>query len=280
MDPRDAPPGVDPEQSSVARVYDYLLGGKYHYEIDRQVAEQVARTMPDVAALARVNRHLLTRVCRFLSHHTGIKQFLDIGCGMPGTENVHEIVQRADPQTKVLYVDYDPVVAAHARAMLDENEFTEFVQGDVFDPVSILEQATVSEHLDWDEPIALLFMAVLHHDGGGDRGRAAAATQVLIDQLPSGSYVAISHLLDPADGSEDDRTVAEVLDVVHGTSMKDVTARTRAEIKELFHGTELIPSGPNQPADIELAARWWPDGPPGDLSVAERILAAGVAKKP
>ncbi|SFQ28759.1 SAM-dependent methyltransferase [Amycolatopsis rubida] len=278
-DAKYAPPGVDPNKSSIARVYDYFLGGNCWYQEDLDTANRILQALPDAKDLALVNRRLLTRVCRFLSH-AGIRQFLDIGSGLPTAENVHQIVQRADPTARVLYVDYDPVVAAHGRAILADNENTELIQADAFDPQSILQDVKVQDHLNWDEPIALLYMAVLHHHYSDDRSIAAAATQPLIEQLPPGSYVAISHLLDPHDGSEDDETVKDVLDVVHSSTMKDVTARTIDEITELFHGTELIPPGPDTPAEVVLAARWWPDGPPGDLSVAQRILAAGVAKKP
>ncbi|GAA1033947.1 MULTISPECIES: SAM-dependent methyltransferase [Amycolatopsis] len=276
----NAPPGVNPNQSSAARVYDYLLGGKDNYEIDRQVAREAARVMPDIAETARVNRHLMTRICRFLAYHAGVRQYIDCGSGMPTAENVHQIVQRADTAAKVVYVDYDPVVASHGRALLDENEFTEYIQADFFDPPSILDHPTVNEHLDWDQPIAVLFLLALHHQTG-DREVPAKVTKEFIDRLPSGSYVAISHLLDAHDGSEDDEAVQGIIESIHNGSMKDVSSRTRAEIKELFHDMELIPSGPNKPAEIVPVVEWWPDGPLlGDPTVAQRIVAVGVARKP
>ncbi|SFQ30749.1 SAM-dependent methyltransferase [Amycolatopsis rubida] len=280
-DAKYAPPGVDPNQASIARVYDYFLGGNCWYEKGLEAVNKILRELPDAKELAWVNRNLLTRVCRFLSQ-TGVRQFLDIGSGLPTAENVHQIVQRADPTARVLYVDYDPVVAAHGRAILAENDNTEFVLADAFDPPSILQNPVVRDHLNWDEPIALLYMAVLHHrycDTPADRAVAAAATLPLIDALPPGSYVAISHLIDPHDGSDDDTTVKNVLGAVDSSSMKNVTALTLPEIEALFHDTELIPPGPHQPAGIVRAALWWPDGPLGELSPAQRILAAGVAKK-
>ncbi|WP_406639203.1 SAM-dependent methyltransferase [Amycolatopsis sp. WGS_07] len=276
-----APPGVSPDQSSAARVYDYFLGGKDNYEIDRRVARELAAVMPDVAETARVNRHLLTRVCRFLAFQAGVRQYIDCGSGMPTSENVHQIVQRADPTAKVIYVDYDPVVASHGRAMLDENEFTEYVQADFFDPPSILEHPTVQRHLDWGEPIAVLFLLALHHHCDDQREKPAAATKEFIDRLPSGSYVAISHLLDPHDGSEDEQTVQALVDAIHCGSMKNVAARTRKQIRELFHGLELIPSARGRDEGIVPVAEWWPDGPLlGEPTVAQRIVAVGVGKKP
>ncbi|ATY17039.1 hypothetical protein CU254_41380 (plasmid) [Amycolatopsis sp. AA4] len=275
----NVPPGVNPNESSAARVYDYLLGGKDNYEIDRQVAREAARVMPDIAETARVNRHLMTRVCRFLAYHARIRQFIDCGSGMPTAENVHQIVQRADPTAKVVYVDYDPVVASHGRALLDENEFTEYLEADFFDPPSILDHPTVNEHLDWNEPIAVLFLLALHHHTD-DRELAGKVTKEFIDRLPSGSYVAISHLLDPHDGSEDDHVVQGLLESVRNGSMKDVSARTRAEIKDLFHDLELIPTGPKKPGGVVPVVEWWPDGPLlGKPTVAQRIVAVGVARK-
>ncbi|WP_051791217.1 SAM-dependent methyltransferase [Amycolatopsis jejuensis] len=276
----NTPVGVNPNESSVARVYDYLLGGKDNYEIDRRVATEIARRMPEAPQAALENRNFLIRVCRFLAFNAGVRQYIDCGSGLPTTENVHQVVQRAQAEAKVVYVDYDPVVASHGRALLDENDFTEYLQADFFDPPSILDHPTVRDHLDWDEPIAVLFIAALHHHKG-DRNLPADVTKQFIDRLPSGSYLAITHLLDPHDGSADDETVQDLVEVIRNGSMKDVTSRTRDEIEELFHGLPLVPTGPGQPAEIVSVAQWWPDGPLlGDPTIAQRILACGVARKP
>ncbi|WP_336159903.1 SAM-dependent methyltransferase [Amycolatopsis sp. VC5-11] len=275
------PPGTNPNRASASRVYDFLLAGKDSYEIDRQVAREAARVVPDVAEAARVSRQALSRICRFLAERAGVRQFIDCGCGLPSVDNVHEIVQRADPTAKVVYVDYDPVVAVHARARLLDNEFNEFVRGDFFDPPSVLDHPTVNEHLDWNQPIAVLFMLALHHHYEGDRDLPAKVTKEFIDRLPSGSYVAISHLLDAHDGSEEDEAVQRIIESVHSSSMNDVSSRTRTEIKDLFHGLELIPSGPNKPAEIVPVVDWWPDGPLLSApTVAHRIVGVGVGRKP
>jgi len=279
-DPLNAPPGVDPTKSSVARLYDYLLGGKDNYEIDRQVARELAVAVPEIAQTALENRNFLIRACRFLAFNAGVRQYIDCGSGLPTTENVHQVVQRADPSAKVVYVDYDPVVASHGRALLDENDFTEYIEADIFDPKSILDNPTVRSHLDWNEPIAVLFIAALHHHKG-ERGVPAEVTKEFVDRLPSGSYLAITHLIDANDSSADDQAVQDLVQAIHKGAMKDVTSRTREEITELFHGLEMIPTGPGRPAEIVAISDWWPDGPRlGEQTVAQRIMAGGVARKP
>jgi hypothetical protein len=279
-DEANAPAGVDPNQSSVARVYDYLLGGKDNYQVDRKVAEQITQVMPEVADVARENRNFLIRACRFLANNGRIRQYLDCGSGLPTAENVHHAVQRIHRDARVFYVDYDPVVAAHGRALTSDSENTEYLEADIFSPGNILDNPLVQTRLDWDEPIAVLFVAALHHYKG-DRGRPAEVTKEFIDRLPSGSYVVISHVLDPHDASEDDAKLQETLDVIKQGSMRDITSRTRQEILELFHGLELVSPGPRKEAEIVPLSQWWPDGPLlVEPTIAQRIMAGGVARKP
>lgn len=274
----NAPVGVDPARASVARVYDYMLGGKDNYDIDRQTFEQMKAALPEVIEVARANRAFLIRVVRFLATQTDVTQFLDCGSGLPTAENVHQVAQRLNPETKVVYVDNDPVVIAHGRALLAENELTEFVAGDIFQPHSILDHQVVRSHLDWQQPIALFQLATLHHHKG-ERHEPAEVMKQYIDALPSGSYVAISHLLDPE--SEDTKVAKELEDAVARGSLGGATWRTRAEITELFHGLELVkPSLVDEPGVVELVD-WWADGPMlKPRNVAHRIIAGGVARKP
>ncbi|GAB2995893.1 SAM-dependent methyltransferase [Amycolatopsis acidiphila] len=277
VDP-NAPVGVDPARASVARVYDYMLGGKDNYEIDRQTYEQMKAALPEVVDVALANRAFLIRVVRFLATQTDIAQFLDCGSGLPTAENIHQVAQRLNPETKVVYVDNDPVVIAHGRALLAENELTEFVTGDIFQPRSILDNQVVRTHLDWNQPIALFQLATLHHHKG-DRHAPAEVMREYIDALPSGSYVAISHLLDPE--TEDTEVARELEDAVTRGSLGGATWRTRDEITELFHGLEIVkPSPIADPGVVELVD-WWADGPMlKPRNVAHRIIAGGVARKP
>ncbi|RJQ85065.1 SAM-dependent methyltransferase [Amycolatopsis panacis] len=272
VDP-NTPVGVDPNRASVARIYDYALGGSTNYEIDRKTFSQLNEAMPGLWDAATENRAYLIRVCRFLATHAGITQYLDCGSGLPTSENVHQVVQRLQPDAKVVYVDNDPVVAAHGRALLQDNDRTRFVAGDIFDRASILENEVVQTHLDWTKPIALLFFLALHHYQG-DRHRPAEIMRDYVDALPSGSYVAISHFYDA--GPEGDPEALRALqEAVANGAMNGVTARTREEILEMVEGLDLI-----EPGFVEVR-NWWSDGPQLTApSNAQRIIAGLVARKP
>jgi len=268
----DAPVGVDPTRASVARVYDALLGGKDNYEIDRKAAAEMRSAVPHVADLAHANRHFLIRMCRFIATQTGIAQYLDCGSGLPTAENSHQVVQRLNPESKVVYVDNDPVVLAHGRALLEEDERTKLVEADIYEPRTVLDHPVVRSHLDWSQPIALFQLATLH-SYNGPRHRPAEIMREYIDALPSGSYVAITHVFDP----EDDNTpaVRALVEAAAKGTLGRGASRTRKEIEELFNGIELVEPG------VVLAADWYADGPRlKPLNLGEQLVAAGVGRKP
>ncbi|MFB9684043.1 SAM-dependent methyltransferase [Amycolatopsis plumensis] len=264
--------GVDPTRASIARVYDAFLLGKDNYEIDREVLHKVQKAAPEAQDLAFENRGFLIRACRFLASQTGITQFLDCGSGLPTAENTHQVVQRINPEIKVVYVDNDPVVLAHGRALLEENENTHFVAEDIFEPQRILEHEVVRQHIDFSQPVALLQMGTLHHFNGPDE-RPAEIMKEYIDALPSGSFVAISHFFDPED--EDSATARKMEDFFLHSPMGSGTFRTQKQIEDLFPGLEMVPPG------VVRCADWWPDGPRlKDLNVAQRTIAGGIGRKP
>jgi SAM-dependent methyltransferase len=266
------PVGVDPTRASIARVYDAFLLGKDNYEIDREVLHKVQKAAPEAQDLAFENRGFLIRACRFLASQTGITQFLDCGSGLPTAENTHQVVQRINPEIRVVYVDNDPVVLAHGRALLEENENTHFVAEDIFEPQRILGNEVVRQHIDFTEPVALLQMGTLHHFNG-DPARPAEIMKEYIDALPSGSFVAISHFFDPDD--EDSATARKMEDFFLHSPMGSGTFRKQAEIEGLFPGLEMVPPG------VVRCADWWPDGPRlKELNVAQRTIAGGIGRKP
>ncbi|MDX3192058.1 SAM-dependent methyltransferase [Streptomyces sp. MN03-5084-2B] len=266
------PVGVDPTRASIARVYDAFLLGKDNYEIDREVLHKVQKAAPEAQDLAFENRGFLIRACRFLASQTGITQFLDCGSGLPTAENTHQVVQRINPEIKVVYVDNDPVVLAHGRALLEENENTHFVAEDIFEPQRILEHEVVRQHIDFSQPVALLQMGTLHHYNGPDE-RPAEIMKEYVDALPSGSFVAISHFFDPED--EDSATARKMEDFFLHSPMGSGTFRTQKEIENLFPGLEMVPPG------VVRCADWWPDGPRlKELNVAQRTIAGGIGRKP
>jgi len=266
------PVGVDPTRASIARVYDAFLLGKDNYEIDREVLHKVQKAAPEAQDLAFENRGFLIRACRFLASQTGITQFLDCGSGLPTAENTHQVVQRINPEIKVVYVDNDPVVLAHGRALLEENENTHFVAEDIFEPQRILEHEVVRQHIDFSQPIAFLQLGTLHHFNGPDE-RPAEIMKEYVDALPAGSFVAISHFFDPED--EDSATARKMEDFFLHSPMGSGTFRTQKQIEDLFPGLEMVPPG------VVRCADWWPDGPRlKDLNVAQRTIAGGIGRKP
>ena len=269
---KTAPVGVDPTRASIARVYDAFLNGKDNYEIDRAVLAQVEEHMPSARELGLENRSFLIRVCRFLATQTNIDQFLDLGSGLPTAENVHQVVQRLRPDAQVVYVDNDPVVLAHGRALLEENENCRFVSEDIFDPKNILGNEDVTHMIDFDRPLALMQMGTLHHYNG-PRSAPAEIMREYIAALPSGSYVALSHFFDPE--NEFSSTARDAEEAFLHSPMGSGTFRTYTELEELFEGLELVEPG------LVRCADWWPDGPRlKPLTAAQRCIAGAVGRKP
>lgn len=268
--PSSIPVGVDTTRASIARVYDAALNGKDNYEIDREVLRQVATVAPQVNDLAWSNRNFLVRACRFLAGQAGITQYLDCGSGLPTAENTHQVVQRLQPDAKVLYIDNDPVVLAHGRALLEENDNTLFLSADIFEPDDVLGLPEVHEFLDFSQPIALIQNGTLHHYIGDD---GPAIMQKYVDALAPGSYTVIAHFYDPQtpEHSEVARKMEEKF--VH-SPMGSGRFRTRDEILAMFPGQELVPPG------LVLCDDWWPDGPRvKPLNQVEECIAGGVGRK-
>lgn len=269
----DIPPSalIDPNKASIARVYDAFLNGKDNYEIDRQVLAGVMKAAPEAKDLATENRAFLIRACRFLASQTGVSQFLDCGSGLPTAENTHQVVQRLNPDATVVYIDNDPVVLAHGRALLEENDRTHFAAGDIFRPQEILNNAVVRKHLDLSEPIAFLQLGTLHHYLG--ERPAADIMREYVEALPSGSYVAISHFLDPE--NEHSAVARRMEDMFLHSPMGSGIFSTAEELQLLFGGLEMVPPG------LTLCADWWPDGPRiKPLNQVQHCIAGGVGRKP
>lgn len=266
------PAYIDTSKASIARVYDAFLNGKDNYDIDREVVRRVRAVAPEAGQMARDNREFLIRVTRFIASQTGITQFLDCGSGLPTAENTHQVAQRIQPEARVVYVDNDPVVLAHGRALLEENDQTHFVAADIFVPGDVLNNEVVREHLDFSQPIALFQLGTIHHYAG-ERSPADIMREY-IDALPSGSYVAISHFLDPR--TEELSPLARRLEQVFLHSpMGTGLFRTRAEIEAMFPGLELVPPG------LTLCVDWWPDGPRiKPLDPVQNCIVGGVGRKP
>jgi hypothetical protein len=256
-----------PDIPSAARVYDYLLGGKDNYPADRAVAESMIAQLPNVRLAVQWNRAFLRRVVRYLVGEAGIRQIVDIGAGLPTVGNTHEIALDASPDARVVYVDHDPVVLAHARNMLQGIPHAAIIEHDLLEPDAILADPALRGMIDFTEPVAFLYLSILHFVS--DEADPAGIIARLLRPFPSGSYVAISHATPD--------TVPEVSDVerVFDEATEQAHVRTRASIAKLVKGMEIIEPGLAWPPE------WRPD--PGDeipANVAESYYCVVVARKP
>jgi S-adenosyl methyltransferase len=233
-----AGPPFDTSVAHHARVYDYLLGGKDNYAADRAAAEATLKVWPEFAFAAQANRAFLGRVIRYLAGEAGIRQFLDIGTGIPTAGNTHQVAQAIAPESRVAYVDYDPIVLAHACALLTSSDTgaTEYIHADLRDSGTILDQAR--QLLDFTKPVAVSLIAILHAIPDADDPHAIVAT--LLDAVPPGSYLAISHagadLLsrESKDGFDD---------VMSRMVQQQLTMRDRAQVMRFFASTDLVEPG-------------------------------------
>ena len=230
-------PAFDTSVAHIARVYDYWLGGKDNFAADRAAAEQAIAAWPDIVLSVRANRAFLARVVRYLAGEAGIRQFLDIGTGIPASSNTHEVAQSVAPESRVVYVDNDPVVLAHARALLTSGPHgvTSYVDADLRDTGRVLSAA--AETLDFSRPVAVMLMAILQHIDDAENPYAIVAT--LLDALPPGSYLALSHPASDIEAEAQGKLAARL----NQTMAEKVTMRGRAQVARFFGGLELVEPG-------------------------------------
>lgn len=267
-----APAGIDTTKPSIARVYDYWIGGKDNFAVDREVAAHVLEVVPDAAGIGRLNRAFLRRVVRHLSAEAGIGQFLDIGSGLPTQGNVHEVARASDPQARVVYVDNDPLVRVHGQALVSGDPLTGFAVADLRRPQEILNDAAVRELIDLDQPLGLLLFGILHHIN--DHEDPAGITAQLRAALPSGSYLAISHFFDPGDGLPEESATARAMEKIFTDNLGTGRWRTRAELLGYFGDLELV-----EPGLVPLPEwRAVPDEAETHLKTYH-LFAGGVARK-
>ena len=259
------PVPFDTSVAHVARVYNYWLGGKDNFAADRAAGEQAIKAFPNIVLSARANRAFLARAVRFLAQEAGVVQFLDIGTGIPSANNTHEVAQAAAPQSRVVYVDNDPVVLNHARALLasDPAGATDYIEADLRNPQQILERA--AQLLDFSQPVAVMLMAILQHLDDADDPYRVVAT--LLDSVPEGSYLALSHPAKDIDAA----AMAKMAESLNQTMAEKVTFRDRAAVARFFDGLDLVEPGMVQ------ASKWRPASEVEAASPA--ALWAGVARK-
>ncbi|MGH3387744.1 MAG: SAM-dependent methyltransferase [Actinomadura sp.] len=258
--------GIDVTVPSPARMYDYFLGGKNDFAADRELVEAILRREPGAREVAWANRRFLGRAVEFLAG-AGTRQFLDLGAGLPSQNNVHEVAQRVCPDARVVYVDNDPVVLNHAEALLAANESTVVIREDMREPERILAHPTVQRMLDFSEPVAVLFVSVLHFVT--DEQDPWNVVSAMTELLAPGSYLALSH------GTLDGRPADVVADLQerYKNSSAPVVYRDRAAITRFFDGFELVDSG------VVHLTEWRSDEAERAQPGGEWLLA-GVGRKP
>jgi hypothetical protein len=258
-------PSFNPEVPSIARTYDYLLGGKDNYPADREIGDIFIRKFPGAVQIALDNRACLVRAVTHMAEELGISQFIDLGSGLPTADNVHQVAQRADPGARVAYVDNDPIVLTHGRAMLAEDEFTVVVKADVRQPGQILSDPGVRGLIDFSRPVAVIASAVLHHLL--DEEDPLGVIRAMRDAVPAGSCLFVSHfrtLNDP-----DSAALEAVMLEAFGRGVW----RTSEQIGEFFGDMRLTDPG------IVPCAQWRPDADPGELTPYQRLITAGLGLK-
>jgi SAM-dependent methyltransferase len=261
------PPDAGTSHASIARVYDYLLGGREYLEVDRRAAEAMRNVVPEVGQIAKDNRCFLRRGVKHLVRDAGVRQIVDIGSGLPSDGNVNEVAQGIDRTVRVAYVDNDPVVLAYARALLATDEQTGVVTADLRRPDVLFERVADSGLLDLDEPFAVLLSGVVHHlSDDDDPGGVVAAVR---ERLSPGSYLLLSHFLD------DDEPRAHALERAFlGGGLGSGRFRTWGELRGYFDGLELVEPG------LVYANDWRPDEFTRTESPVRTLYAGGVGRKP
>jgi SAM-dependent methyltransferase len=262
--------GIDTSTPNVARIYDYLLGGKDNFAADRAAAQQLMAATPDIAGIVRDNRAFIGRAVRYLAVQGGVRQFLDLGAGLPTQLNVHEMARRIAPDARVVYVDNDPVVFRHGQALLARGDGVAMVCADLRKPEDILGHPDVLRLLDLTQPVGVICASVLHFVPDEDEPYRVIAEYR--DQLAPGSFLAISHGAS-ATAEEDPGGVVGSFTSVYRQASAQLHVRSQAEIQRFFDGFELLEPG------VVWMTEWRPD--PGVPPTGQpRSLRAGVGRKP
>jgi hypothetical protein len=260
--------GLDITVPNVARIYDYFLGGKDNFEADRRAADELARLIPGSGQACRANRVFLGRVVCYLAGQAGIRQFIDIGSGLPTASNVHEIAKDIDADARVVYVDYDPVVVLHSQAILeDKAKGVAVVEADLRSPDSIIDDPRVRDLIDFAQPVAVLMLAILHFVT--DEEQPEGVTGRFTDVLVPGSYLALSHITDQDVAADRSRAAQQVY---RGASAPAVP-RSPARIAEFFDRLRIVDPG------VVSISDWRMDPGPRTDPDAPRLIYGGVAVK-
>ena len=259
-------PEFDVSVPNVARIYDYLLGGKDNYQSDRDAAERLKKVFPEAELVCRQNRHFLERVVNFLVSRCGIRQIIDIGTGLPTQGNVHQVAQDAAPATRVVYADYDRVVIRHAEALLAKNERVAVVHADLRTPRELITHRDMRKMIDFSQPVAVLILATLHFVT--DDEQPGEILRLLRATMAPGSYLALSHITADGVDTDDSKRAQQI----YASASAQAIPRTRDEILRFFDEMELLP-----PGLVNINA--WPAARVRAVAGRPLLMYGGVARK-
>ena len=260
------PPQLDTSEAHSARVWNYLLGGKDNFAADRQVGDMILQLFPGIAYIARVQRRFLARAVRYLAADAGIRQFLDVGTGLPTANNTHQVAQQVASQSRIVYVDNDPLVLVHAEALLTSapGGVTSYIEADVRDPDAIVRDA--ARTLDLSQPVALMLLGIMGQIDDSDEPGSVVAW--LLDALPPGSYLVLS------DGTDTNPELNQAIAAYNQNSASTYHLRSPDRIAGFFAGLDLVPPG------VVTTSRWRPDVRDADEEPREIDAVGGVGRKP
>jgi O-methyltransferase involved in polyketide biosynthesis len=267
--PGQEPPEIDTSVAHSARIWNYWLGGKDYFPVDRRVGDQIAEMFPDIVRLARADRAFLGRAVRYLAGEARIRQFLDVGTGLPTANNTHQVAQRAAAECRIVYVDNDPLVLTHARALLTGTPqgVVDYLDADLRDPDKILQEA--AKTLDFTQPVAIMLLGVVHHISDDDQARAIV--ERLVDGIPAGGYLTIAHSTNRITGAAMDEAVRHW----NQFGKPSMTLRTPEAIAKFFDRLELLEPG------VVSTSRWRPDpAETGSGPIRETDEFCAVGHKP
>jgi O-methyltransferase involved in polyketide biosynthesis len=267
------PPGVDTTVPSPARLYDYYLGGSNNFEADREAAERIRTRMPELSDAAWANRGFHQRAARWLAAEVGIRQFIDIGSGLPTVGNTHDVVRQVNPRIRVVYVDSDPMVELHSRVLLDEQTRVNVACADLRDPDSVLGHPAVGSLIDFSQPTALLMTAVLHFVSPASKPYELVSRYM--EALPPGSYLALSHITDDLIP----QSIIAAIHEVYAHATEQMYFRSKPDVERFFAGLDLVPPRRVDRPAVVHAGAWGAEDLEQADSEGSRILWAGVAKR-
>ena len=273
MSPAEQVPAeIDTSRPSTARLYDYYLGGTNNFEIDRQAAEQLRKQLPELADAAWANRGFHGRAAAWMASGLGIRQFIDIGSGLPTQNNTHEVVHVLTPGARIVYVDSDPMVATHSAELLAGDDRTVLVTADLRDPDAVLSHPDLRRLIDFDQPVGLLMTAVMHFISDSEDPWGLVARYM--EALPAGSYLALSH----ATYEQLPPQAVQAMYDVYERATSHIYLRSKADIARFFDGLEMILPHEGAQSSVCFVGCWGAEDPDAADSDGSRVLRCGVAR--